>query len=54
MIKTQEINFKCHNCEHDIQYEQSQCRICGLTLEWEETLRLDYADKFLEIYTVYV
>jgi len=50
----QEIKFKCRNCEHDVQYEQSQCMVCGFTIEWEETLRLDYADKFLEIYTVYV
>jgi hypothetical protein len=53
-MRQQEVNFKCHNCEHDIHYEQFQCKICGLTLEWEETLRLDYADKYLEIYTVYI
>ncbi len=53
-MRQQEINFKCSNCEHDIQYEQSQCMICGGTLDWPDVVSLDYADKYMEIYTVYI
>ena len=53
-MRQQEVNFKCYDCEHDIKYEQGKCETCHTTLEWVETVTLDYADKYLEIYTVYV
>jgi hypothetical protein len=53
-MRQQEINFKCYNCENDIMFEQTQCRICGVSPDWYDTARLDYRDKYLEIFTVYV
>ena len=53
-MKQQEVNFKCHNCEHDIQYEQAQCLGCEETLEWRFIVNLDFEDKYMERYTVYI
>ena len=54
-MRQQEINFKCNECGHVIDYyQQGKCVICHMTITWEETIELKYQEKYLEIYTGYV
>lgn len=53
-MKTQEINFRCRGCRNELLHKQQQCEVCGFLIEWEETAVLDYEDKYLQIFTVFV
>lgn len=53
-MKTQEVNFKCRNCNNEVEYLRPHCQYCAFIIEWEETVSLDYEDKYLQIFTVHV
>lgn len=51
-MKTQEIVFKCFYCHEEVPYKQ-RCEACDTPLLWTDVY-MDYSDKFLEIYKVWV
>lgn len=52
-MRQQEIEFKCYNCSMSLLFYQDECTYCGTEIDWTR-INQSYADKYLEIFEVYI